>query len=172
MLASEFFTSDSGVQQSAPASAWSHFQKCCAAAYEKYPLFKDESDLPQYTCRHGLWWGTGGKLVIPDADALRQDIRHECHDVPHAGHTGFRNTRQAIECNHTWPYSKDDVTHYVHLCAGCQRSNSTDQKPAGLLQPSPVPIRRWGSVSMDLVTAQPEAALGNTAVVVFVDRLS
>ena len=78
--------SDSSVQETAPASALSHFQKRCAAAYEKDPLFKDESFLAQYTNRHGLWWAAGDKLVIPDVDALRQNVIRECHDAPHAGH--------------------------------------------------------------------------------------
>ena len=46
---------------------------------------------------------------------------------------------------------------------------STNQKPAGLLQPLPIPSSRWGSVSMDLITAPPETKSGNTAIV---DRLS
>ncbi|KAA6427584.1 MAG: hypothetical protein FRX49_02247 [Trebouxia sp. A1-2] len=46
--------------ETAPVSALSHFQKRCVAAYEKDPLFKDESNLKQYTCRHGLWWAPEG----------------------------------------------------------------------------------------------------------------
>ena len=170
--ASESAASDSSVQEAAPASAWSQFQKRCAAAYEKDPLFRDESLLAQYTNRHGLWWAPSDKLVVPDADSLRQDVIHECHDVPHAGHTGVKKTRKAIERHYTWPSLKDDVAEYVRSCAGCQRNKSTNQKPAGLLQPLPVPTRKWGSVSMDLITALPETASGNTAIVVFVDRLS
>ena len=59
---------------------------------------------------------------------------------------------------------------YAHVqVANCDKS--TNQKPAGLLQPLPVPKRKWGSVSMDLITALPETSTGNTAVV-FVDSLS
>jgi transposase InsO family protein len=35
-----------------------------------------------------------------------------------------------------------------------------------------VPTRKWGSVSMDLITAMPETSSGKTAIVVFVDRLT
>ena len=65
-----------------------------------------------------------------------------------------------------------DVEHYVNMCAGCQRNKTSTQKPAGLLQPLPVPSRKWGSVSMDSMTALPEIASGNSVIVVFVDRLS
>ena len=47
--ASESVISDSSVQETAPVSALSHFQKRCAAAYEKDPLFKDESNLKLYS---------------------------------------------------------------------------------------------------------------------------
>ena len=48
---------------------------------------------------------------------------------------------------------------------------STNQEPAGLLQPLPIPSRRWGSVSLDVITALPETRSGNTAIVAFVHRL-
>jgi hypothetical protein len=40
------------------------------------------------------------------------------------------------------------------------------------VQPLPVPTRNWGSVNMNLITALPETASGNTAIVVFDDRLT
>ena len=79
--------------------------------------------------------------------------------------------RKAIEQFHCWPSLKDDVAQWVRTCAGCLCNKSTNRKQAGLLQPLPVPNRKWGSVSMDLITALPETASGNTAIVVFVDRL-
>ena len=96
----------------------------------------------------------------------------EMHDSPYAGHIGVNKTRRAIEQFYSWPSLKDDVAQWVHTCAGCQGNKSTNRKPAGLLQPLPVPTRKWGRVSMDLITALPETASGNTAIVVFVDRLS
>ena len=60
----------------------------------------------------------------------------------------------------------------MHSCACCQRNKSTNLKPGGLLQALHVPKCKWGSVSKDLITALPETSSGNTAIVVFVDRLS
>jgi hypothetical protein len=45
-------------------------------------------------------------------------------------------------------------------------------RPAGLLQPLPVPTDTWMSVGMDLVTDLPVTTDGYDAIVVFVDRLS
>ena len=158
-------------KETAPVSALSHCQKRCAAAYEKDPAFQDESLSSRYTNRYGLWWAPGDNLAIPDADDLRLDLMREMHDSPYAGHLGVRKTRKAIEQLYTWPSMRADVEHYVTTCAGCQRNKSSNQAPA-LLQLLPVPTRKWGSVSMDLITALPETASSNTAIVVFVDRLS
>ena len=93
------------------------------------------------------------------------------HDSPYAGQTGVNKTRRAIEQFYIWPSLKDDVAHWVRTCAGCQRNKSTNRKQAGMLQLLPVPTRKWGSVSMDLIIALLVTASGNTAIIVFVDQL-
>jgi len=163
---------DSAAQESAPVTDVSDFQQRCSAAHDEDPLFEDESHTSQYTNRHGLWWASGDRLVIPNADALRQFVICEMHDSPWQGHVVVKKTRKAIERLYTWPSLKDDVEPYVRTCPCCQRNKPTNQKPAGLLQPLLVPTRKWGIVSMDLITALPETASGNTAIVVFVDRLT
>ncbi len=163
---------DSTTQESAPVNDVSDFQQRCSAAYDKDPLFKDESHTSQYTNKHGLWWASSDRLVMPDADALRQFVMCEMHDSPWQGDVGVKKTRKATEPLYTWPSLKDDVEQYVRTCPCCQRNKTTNQKPAGLLQPLPVPTRTWGNVSMDLITALPETASGNTAIVVFIDRLT
>ena len=109
--------------------------------------------------------GTWGQ--IGDADGLRLDLMREMHDSPHAGHVGVRKTGKAIERLYTWPSMRVDVKHYVSTCAACQRNKSSNQAPVGLLQPFPIPTRKWGSVSMDLITALPETASSKTAIAVF-----
>ena len=65
-----------------------------------------------------------------------------------------------------------DVQDYVSKCDMCQRNKAANQKPAGLLQPLQIPKGLWSSVSMDLITQLPKTEAGNTAIVVFVDRMS
>ena len=155
--------------ESEPESSVSNFQQRWADAYCKDPDYASYSE--HYTELDGLWY-LGDKLVIPDADALRQYVLCELHDSPHSGHHEFKKTRKAVERYYTWPSLIKDVEHYVLTCPCCQGNKSSNQKPGGLLQPLPIPTRRWGSVSMDLIASLPETAAGNTAIVVFVCRLT
>ena len=148
------------------------FQKSCIAGYAKDPYFSDEQELCHLTKLKGMWWLNTENLVIPDAFDLRQCIMCEMHDSPYRGPLGIKKTQRAIELLYSWATLAADVESYVRHRPSCQRMKSTNQKPAGLLQPLPIPSRRWGSVSMDLITALPETKSGNTAIVAFVERLS
>ncbi|KMS64547.1 hypothetical protein BVRB_019170, partial [Beta vulgaris subsp. vulgaris] len=63
------------------------------------------------------------------------------------------------------------VKTYVSSCDTCARAKSSRQKPAGLLQPLPVPLRPFSSVGLDFITDLPESS-GSNCILVFVDRLT
>lgn len=88
---------DSRDEENVPVSDLSGYQKPCVAAYAKDPVFQDESLFSQYTNRHGLCWAPGDKLVISDADDLRQDVLREMHDSPYSGLFSVKKTSKAIE---------------------------------------------------------------------------
>ena len=54
----------------------------------------------------------------------------------------------------------------------CQENKTSNQKPAGLLQPLTILESRWASASVDFITQLPDTAAGRSAIVLFVDRLS
>lgn len=66
---------------------------------------------------------------------------------------------------------KKEIKKFVELCVVCQTKKYSTQKPAGLLQPLPVPTQVWEDVSMDFITGLPQSR-GYTAIMVVVDRLS
>ncbi|KAJ9532204.1 hypothetical protein QJQ45_003892 [Haematococcus lacustris] len=62
---------------------------------------------------------------------------------------------------------------YVRSCHSCQVNKSSAKKPAGLLQPLPIPERPWDSVSMDLIVKLPASGPNKyDSILVFVDILT
>ena len=61
---------------------------------------------------------------------------------------------------------------FIKTCELCQRNKPSNKKPQGLLQPLPIPERKWESISMDFVTHLPKIRRGNDSILVFVDRLT
>ena len=95
----------------------------------------------------------------------------ENHDVPSIGHVGQYRTVDLIKRAFYWRGLWKDVGQYVRSCPVCQLMKSDHRKQAGLLQPIPLPERKWQQITTDLVTDLPESE-GMTAIAVFVDRLT
>ena len=141
------------------------------AGYSIDPWFANPANTNILTRRDGLWYHGPG-LVIPDAYSLRRKIMFELHDAQYSGHGGTTKTYRAILKMFWWPRLKPEVTRYVSTCATCQRNKSSNKRPAGLLQPLPIPDGPWDSVSMDFITDLPKTPDGYNAILVFVDRLT
>ena len=109
---------------------------------------------------------------MPDNASLRQSIISEMHDTPLYGHGGTAKTKRHVEKLFWWPRMVQDIGAYVKNCPSCQVNKSSTQKPAGLLQPLPVPSETWQVVTMDYIMALPRTLNGHTALLVVVDKLS
>src|SRR3954469_17860946 len=119
------------------------------------------------------------KLLMYDLDhlciprgPLRAQILHDHHDVPIAGHPGIERTFESLHRICYWPRLNNDVHHYVKSCDSCQCIKVSQQSPAGLLQPLPIPSQPWEQVSMDFIMQLPRTKSGFNAIVVFVDTFS
>ncbi|KAL3681508.1 hypothetical protein R1sor_024464 [Riccia sorocarpa] len=113
-----------------------------------------------------------GRVWIPQDAHLRRIILAEGHESALAGHVGIEKTLEALQRVFYWPRMKEDVVMYVRSCGECQQIKASNQAPAGLLQPLPIPSKRWEHVSMDLVCELPTTSSGYDSIVVFVDKLS
>lgn len=123
--------------------------------------------------KKGQIYVTGkGQIYVPADEALRTSIVHEFHDTYFCSHQGVSRTKAHLSAHYWWPGMDRDVKAYVAQCPFCQRNKATTTKPAGLLQPLPVPTDVWDSVSMDFITQLPPTASGHDSLLVFVDRLS
>ena len=111
-------------------------------------------------------------LCIPDNSDLRLALLHDAHDSAIAGHLGFDKTYNFLRRLVYWPRLARDTRQYISTCESCQRNKHSNQQPAGLLQPLPIPGQRWETVTMDFMTQLPMTPRGFDAITVFVDKLS
>ena len=76
---------------------------------------------------------------MPNDPEIRKLILQEAHDSPYSIHPG--NTKMYLDLKESfwWIGMKKDIAEYVAVCDICQRVKAEHQKPAGLLQPLPIP---------------------------------
>lgn len=139
--------------------------------YATDPWFADPTNLTALHTKDGLWY-KGNQIVVPNIPWVRKSILYELHDAPYSGHVGVRKTLEALSQLFWWPKMRQSVKSYIKACEACQRNKATNQKPAGLLNPLPIPSEPWESVGMDFITGLPRTKSGHDAILVFVDRLT
>jgi hypothetical protein len=88
--------------------------------------------------------------VVPDDYELGTLLISELHDSMYVGHFGMARTRAAVGRMFWWESLNKDVTKFVSTCVTCQRNKARRQKPYGLLQPLPVPVKPWHTVRLPL----------------------
>lgn len=139
-------------------------------------LLKGEgSSTLKYEVSDGLiYYVEGSKrcLYVPEDSDLRNMIMRENHDIPISGHLGRDKTLANVKRYFYWVGMNDDVARYVSECPTCQVTKGSNKKTPGLLQPLPIPQRRWEQIHMDLIGPLPQTAAGHTAILTVVDRLT
>ena len=99
---------------------------------------------------------------------IRKFILQEAHDSPYSIHP--RNTKMYLDLKERfwWTGMKKDIAEYVVVCDVCQRVKAEHQKPAGLLQPMPIPEWKWDKLGMDFITRLPRTRSGYDSIWVVV----
>jgi hypothetical protein len=112
------------------------------------------------------------RVCVPQDPKLRKLILQEAHDSAYSIHP--RNTKMYMDLKGRfwWSNMKRDVAEYIALCDMCNRVKAEHQKPAGLLQPLPIPEWKWDNVGMDFITGLPRTKSGYDSIWVVVDRLT
>jgi len=113
-----------------------------------------------------------GLLHRLDSAPIRLILLHDAHDSTTAGHFGFQKTCDNLRRFVYWPHIAKDTQQYVATCEKCQRNKGSQERPAGLLQPLPIPSQRWEVVTMDFIGPLPPTARKFDAITVFVDKLT
>lgn len=95
------------------------------------------------------------RLVISKNSAFIPVLLREYHDSPTGGHAGEVKTYLRITYEWFWQGMRKAIATYIRNCTTCQRNKHSQQSPAGLLQPLPVPAAIWEDISMDFVEGLP-----------------
>lgn len=123
-----------------------------------------------FTVEHGIL-KYKGRIVLPNDPSLISGLLKEYHDSPVGGHSGDFKTYQRLASEWFWVGMRKQVAHYVMACEVCQQQKQSTLRPAGLLQPLPIPTQVWEDISLDFVEGLPKSE-GVDTVVVVVDRLT
>lgn len=91
-----------------------------------------------FTHRDGLIFRDNQIIVAADSTA-KQALLYEHHLTPTAGHPGAERTLRRLASAFYWKGMRCDVKQFVASCFDCQTTKYSTQKPAGLLQPLPIP---------------------------------
>jgi hypothetical protein len=116
------------------------------------------ADLQQYglaSYMDGLLYKHPGCIYVPNNRELRSKILHEVHTAPTGGHLGVAKTIDRLSRHFYWVDQKHEVQQFIQSCVQCASNKSSNQAPAGLLQPLEVPQKRWEHVSLDFIGPLP-----------------
>ena len=82
------------------------------------------------------------RLCVPKGEA-REVLLKEAHDSAYSIHPGTTKMYLDLKIRYWWRGMKKEIAQYVARCDTYQRTKAEHQKPAGLLQPLPVPEWKW-----------------------------
>jgi hypothetical protein len=83
------------------------------------------------------------KIYAPSSRELRNSVLEETHDIPYVGHPSYQKKITEVRSQLFWPGMKNDVVHYIAQCMECQKVKHEHRHPTGLLQPLPIPEKKW-----------------------------
>ncbi|WVZ16861.1 hypothetical protein V8G54_009843 [Vigna mungo] len=130
----------------------------------------DPAAHPDYTLHNGLILFKNRLWLNPE-NTFRLKLIDEYHSTPIGGHMGITKTVSQLLANFYWDGLRKDVKNFIQQCSICQQVKSSTLKPAGLLQPLPVPTAVWEDLSLDFITGLPSSQ-GFTVILVVVDSFS
>ena len=120
----------------------------------------------------GCFIPLSGQLFVPDVSDIRNRVISESHDPSYRGHPGILRTTKNVQRDHWWPGMTSDIRTYVEQCVSCQMIKPTSTRPAGTLQPSPIPEYPWKCIAMDFIVQLPKVKDGFVAILTVADRLT
>jgi transposase InsO family protein len=146
--------------------------QAAAQADEWYKELLDEQEPSDgLERRDGLLWSKSTKVLwVPDDRTLKTQLVERYHDA--AGHFGQKRTMKKICDLFYWSGIRDEVEDYCRSCEVCAAHKSSNQLPAGLLRPLPIPDEPWQVIGIDFVGPLPTSKEGYDYILTVVDQFS
>ncbi|RVW66686.1 Transposon Ty3-I Gag-Pol polyprotein [Vitis vinifera] len=113
-----------------------------------------------------------GRLCVPKDVELRNELLADAHKAKYTIHPGNTKMYQDLKRQFWWNGMKRDIAQFVANCQICQQVKVEHQRPAGLLQPLPIPEWKWDNITMDFVIGLPRTRSKKNGVWVIMDRLT
>jgi hypothetical protein len=86
----------------------------------------------------GLIWFEK-RVCVPRDPEIKGLIFLEAHDTPYSIHPGNTKMYMDLKVRFWCTGMKREIAEFIALCDVCNRVKAEHQKPAGLLQPLPIP---------------------------------
>jgi hypothetical protein len=96
------------------------------------------------------------RVYVVPGSGLRKKILTVVHDSPLAGHQGFFKTYTQVRERFSCKGLKHDVMRHINECVTYRQNKLEQTLPAWLLQPLPILVQKWESISMDFITGLPK----------------
>ena len=115
------------------------------------------------------------KMYIPDDKNLKLFLLQQHHDPPMQGHPRYKAMLRKLLENWYWLGMPRDCKQYATNYSTYRRTKAYNTKKQGLLNPLPIPSRKWMDLSLDFVVELPECHRQNRIfrhILVVVDRLT
>ena len=109
---------------------------------------------------------TVDQLVLPVQ--CRKSVLKLAHEIPLAGHMGWKKTAQRILQRFYWPSLFRDVKEFCEACGECQKT-APGRKIRAPLIPLPVIDESFHRIAMDIVGPLPRSRAGNKYILVICD---
>ena len=101
-------------------------------------------------CRQYTPGPNSEKLLVPIIPkSYQQEVLHQCHDAPNAGHVGADKTATKVRQLGYWVGMMHDINQYCRECVTCQSSKPPAPQKVPLIS---TPIGRpWQMVAVDIL---------------------
>jgi hypothetical protein len=111
-------------------------------------------------------------ICVPSSKELRNFVLKEMHNVPYVGYPGYRKTIATVRSQLFSPGMKKDVVDYISKCMEWKRVKVEHRHPMILLQPFPIPKKKWQVVTIYFITKFSRTTRKYDSIIVVVDKLA